>query len=118
MALHLQHVVFDCARPDLLAVFWSRALGRAVDDDASEHFASIGMATSSTDHQQPALLFQQVPEAKVGKNRTHVDLHGDDREAEVNRLVRLGATRLTDKDEWGTRWTVMQDPEGNEFCVA
>jgi hypothetical protein len=48
----------------------------------------------------------------------HVDLAAADREAEVARLVELGAKRVTDMDEWGYQWTVMQDPEGNEFCVA
>lgn len=119
MTLRLQHVVFDCARPDHLAAFWSQALGRAVDDGASEHFASIGMtASSDVVHHEPALLFQKVSEVKTGKNRVHIDLHGHDRESEVQRLLLLGATRLTDKDEWETRWTVMQDPEGHEFCVA
>ena len=120
MPLRLQHVVFDCARPDQLVVFWSHALGRAIDDGVSEHFAAIGM-TPAPDGQQPhepALLFQKVPEGKTGKNRVHIDLHGHDRETDVQRLIQLGATRLTDKDEWGTRWTVLQDPEGNEFCIA
>jgi len=42
----------------------------------------------------------------------------DDRAAEVERLVELGATHVHDKDEWNTRWTTLTDPEGNEFCVA
>ena len=59
-----------------------------------------------------------MPEGKTAKNRMHVDLAASDHEAEVARLVGLGATRVTDIDEWGYRWTVLQDPEGNEFCVA
>jgi hypothetical protein len=115
MTLRVQHVTFDCTRADTLAGFWSEALGRTIDAGAAPHFASIGMAS---DDQEPALLFQAVPEAKTVKNRMHVDLHGSDREPEVLRLIALGATRVAEKDEWGTRWTVMQDPEGNEFCVA
>lgn len=45
-------------------------------------------------------------------------LQSDDREADVERLVGIGATRIHDKDEWGVRWTTLADPEGNEFCVA
>ena len=67
---------------------------------------------------EPTWLFNKVPEPKTAKNRMHVDLAAADREAEVARLVELGAKRVTDMDEWGYQWTVMQDPEGNEFCVA
>jgi predicted enzyme related to lactoylglutathione lyase len=48
----------------------------------------------------------------------HVDMAAADLQAEVARLVELGATRVADMNEWGYEWTVMQDPEGNEFCVA
>jgi predicted enzyme related to lactoylglutathione lyase len=54
----------------------------------------------------------------VGKNRVHVDFHADDREVEVRRLVGLGATVLDEQEVPGLRWTVLADPEGNEFCVA
>lgn len=66
------------------------------------------------------LLFQRVPEAKTVKNRLHIDVHagpGRDRAAEVARLESLGASVLRDVAEPGGRWTVMADPEGNEFCV-
>ena len=59
-----------------------------------------------------------MPESKTAKNRMHVDLVADDREAEVDRLIGLGAKRLADKAELGLRWTVLADLEGNEFCVA
>jgi hypothetical protein len=65
----------------------------------------------------PDLLFIRVPEAKAGKNRLHLDLRPDDQAAEVARLETLGARRASvgQSDEVG--WVVMQDPEGNEFCV-
>ena len=66
----------------------------------------------------PTWLFAKVPESKTAKNRMHVDLAAPDHEAEVARLVALGATRVADMEEWGYEWTVLQDPEGNEFCVA
>ena len=115
MPLHLEHITFDCTDPIKLASFWSAALDRKVDDGASPFFASIGKSTSDG---SLAMLFLAVPEPKAAKNRVHVDTQGDDRETEVLRLVTLGATRVSEKDEWGTRWTVMNDPEGNEFCVA
>ncbi|MDN3295543.1 VOC family protein [Streptomyces ficellus] len=65
------------------------------------------------------LLFQRVPEPKTGKNRLHLDLHPapGQRQAEVARLKALGATVLREVREPGGEWTVMADPEGNEFCV-
>ena len=67
---------------------------------------------------EPRLLLQAVTEPKPGKNRLHFDLHPPDVDGEVARLVALGATRGNEIDEFGTRWVVMTDPEGNEFCVC
>lgn len=65
------------------------------------------------------LLFQRVPEPKTVKNRLHPDLHAGpgQRDAEVERLVALGASVLRSVDEPGGSWKVLLDPEGNEFCV-
>lgn len=65
------------------------------------------------------LLFQHVPEPKTVKNRLHVDVHSaaGEREAEVERIVGLGASVLRAVEHPGGSWTVLQDPEGNEFCV-
>jgi hypothetical protein len=66
------------------------------------------------------VLFQKVPEPKTGKNRVHLDLMvGDERHRqEVDRIVALGASVLREVDEPMGRWTVLADPEGNEFCVG
>lgn len=119
MGLDIAAITFDCANAAELGRFWSQALGRELDpapDDQAEYFASIGVATP--DPGRPAMMFIQVPEGKTAKNRVHLDLNAADRAAEVERLVGLGATVVHDKDEWGTRWTTLTDPEGNEFCVA
>ncbi|MCT9089213.1 hypothetical protein N4G70_10055 [Streptomyces sp. ASQP_92] len=65
------------------------------------------------------ILFQRVPEAKTVKNRLHIDVHAapGEREAEVTRLTGLGASVLRQVKEPGGEFTVMADPEGNEFCV-
>jgi predicted enzyme related to lactoylglutathione lyase len=60
----------------------------------------------------------KVPEPKTAKNRLHLDVAAADVEVEVARLVGLGATKVADTEEYGYTWTVMADPEGNEFCVA
>ncbi|AKK07805.1 hypothetical protein CTEST_01730 [Corynebacterium testudinoris] len=68
-----------------------------------------------------AWVFVPVPEPKAVKNRLHLDLAAhvsQDREAEIDRLLRLGATRVNvGQDEEAVTWTVLADPEGNEFCV-
>jgi predicted enzyme related to lactoylglutathione lyase len=71
------------------------------------------------DGTQPKLLLQRVDEPKAGKNRMHFDIETPAVDAEVARLEKLGATCLVDAiEEHGTRWVVMADPEGNEFCVC
>jgi hypothetical protein len=114
MTTRLAAVTFDAAEPAKLAAFWSEALGRPVDPDPSAGFASIGMKDAS----RPAWYFITVPEGKTAKNRFHPDLATDDREAEVARLLTLGAERVDDQEMGGLHWTVLRDPEGNEFCVA
>ena len=117
MTLRAANITFDCQ--DALAVgrFWSTALRRPLDPDASTHFASIGRA--DPDPAQPNWYFAAVPEKPTpSKNRVHVDLEADDMATEVTRLLELGATHLADKAEYGHEWAVLQDPEGNEFCVS
>ena len=115
MSLRIANVTFDCVDPIVLSTFWSAAFGRPVDPDPSPDFASIGV---KDDDPAPSLFFINVPEAKAVKNRVHVDLSSDDQESEVTRLIGLGAARVSHHDEWGHSWTVMLDPEGNEFCVS
>ena len=63
-------------------------------------------------------MFLAVPEAKTAKNRVHIDFTAADRHAEVARLVALGAVEVDEHAMAGFTWTVLNDPEGNEFCVA
>ncbi|WP_229073340.1 VOC family protein [Actinoplanes sp. DH11] len=111
--LTLAHVTFDCSDAAALAGFWAQALRRPVDPGANEHFATIG-----ADEHGLTLMFLKVDEDKAVKNRGHLDLTADDREAEVKRLVGLGAAFQSEHDEHGHHWIVLQDPSGNEFCVA
>jgi len=66
------------------------------------------------------ILFQDVPEPKSGKNRMHYDIHsgGEDIDRLRDELVGRGATYLASHNQGPFRWHVMQDPEGNEFCVS
>jgi hypothetical protein len=76
-------------------------------------------AGSAEDGVSPDILFLKVPEAKAVKNRLHIDLRPDDQQAEVERLLALGARRVEvgQSDDPRTTWEVLADPEGNEFCV-
>ena len=113
MSVRLGNVTFDCADPVAVSAFWAEVLEKRVDPDGTPDFQSIGRKTGS-----PAYLFVQVPEGKEGKNRVHLDLRTDDLEAEVARLVGIGATIAEEHQEWGFAWTVLRDVEGNEFCVG
>ena len=119
MTLRIQCLTIDCHDLDLVATFWAEALGwrRTFADD--EEACLEPPQGELGDGLLPDLLFIKVPDDKTVKNRLHLDLRpgvGDTQEAEVARLEALGATRA-DIGQGETRWTVMADPEGNEFCV-
>jgi hypothetical protein len=119
MSIRLAAITVDCDDALAVARFWSAALDRplAADPAPTADIALIGDLEVAAPG-APKWLFCKVPEPKTAKNRMHVDMVASDRQAEVARLLALGATRVADKDEWGHAWTVLQDPEGNEFCVA
>lgn len=133
-------MTFDCAEPVRLARFWSEVLGYVVPP-GQDGVATEGGSDGASDDQPggavcidptgagPRLYFQRVPEGKVVKNRVHLDVRagtglvGAERlatlEAEGARLVALGATRvrLLPADDEEESCLVMQDVEGNEFCL-
>jgi catechol 2,3-dioxygenase-like lactoylglutathione lyase family enzyme len=109
-------VVLDCADLDRAAAFWCAALGYTGPPPGIPG-PYRGLAPADGDGVE--LLLQQVPDAKVTKNRMHLDLRVRDLDQEVTRLVALGARRATDEpiEEAGWTWYVLLDPDGNEFCV-
>ena len=85
--------------------------------EPSEHFAVVGGANRPEQH--PILMFLKVPKDKQLKNRVHLDLEtAEGVEEEITRLEALGASRVENKNEWDFQWTIMSDPEGNEFCIS
>ena len=108
-------LVLDTQEPTALAPFWAAALGYVVLGEAGNYVLLLPDGRPG-----PKLLLQRVPEPKAGKNRMHLDLHTPDIEAEAARLEGLGARRLEPDamDEHGTKWVLMADPDGNEFCVC
>jgi Glyoxalase-like domain len=121
-------VTFDCAEPERVARFWAEVLGYVVPPLPPEDQGSWG-ACADPSGVGPRLYFQRVPEGKVVKNRVHLDVRagtglvGEERlatlEAECARLVELGAAHLRTlyADEENESCIVMQDVEGNEFCL-
>lgn len=137
------HVVFDCADPDSLARFWMAALGGydfpsgvpegfgswdewADANGVPQEQRNAGRTIVDKERDRPDIFFLRVPEAKIAKNRVHLDikvapgLADAERsaaiEAEAERLTGLGASiARVDEDDFHI---VMLDPEGNEFCVA
>jgi predicted enzyme related to lactoylglutathione lyase len=106
-------LTIDCRDPRLVADFWCAALGyelEEVDDEDAWLRDPSGRGWP--------LLFQTVPEGKSVKNRLHLDLSPPSTmREEVDRLVDAGARVVRRVDEGGSYWTVLTDPEGNEFCV-
>jgi Glyoxalase-like domain len=115
MTLRLHAVTFDCADAAVLGEFWAQVLDRELDPGASKEFASIGLHNPGPANSR--WCFAQVPEGKSAKNRMHPDLITPDLEAEVKRLIDLGATRKANVELGTMRWSTLQDPEGNEFDV-
>ena len=138
-------VTFDCADPAALAGFWCEVLGYRVEpppagfdswDQALDAWGvppeernSRSAAVPPEGDSGPRLFFQRVPEGKTVKNRVHLDVRaapgaeGDERmtrlDAEATRLAGLGATRVRrfEPDRMDAGFVLMQDPEGNEFCL-
>jgi predicted enzyme related to lactoylglutathione lyase len=113
MAIQMGMITIDCADPRDLARFWTAALGTTVAQDYEGEFLILAPPPGGL-----SLGLQRVPEPRAGKNRVHIDFGGDDRGAEVKRLVELGAKEVAEHEVPGLAWTVLTDPEGNEFCVS
>ena len=114
MSLRLSNISFDCHDAGVVAEFWAAALGRPLPEGRDPSFMALPAGAPG----EPSMMFFQVPEGKVAKNRVHLDLGAEDQRAEVERLLALGATEVAAHEEAGYSWTVVADPEGNEFCVV
>jgi catechol 2,3-dioxygenase-like lactoylglutathione lyase family enzyme len=111
MTLRFSEVCIDAADIDALGQWWSSVLGWPAEttDDGDVLLRSPGGAG-------PDWLFLTVPDDKAVKNRIHFDFTPDDQQAEVDRLIGLGA-RHVDIGQGDQSWVVLADPEGNEFCI-
>ena len=117
MTLQIQCVDIHCRDPHVVAAFWQAALGWRRTHEEPDEVVLEPPAGSPQDGVVPDLLFLRVPDPTPGRNRLHMDLRPDDQEAEVERLISLGAKRADVGQGPDVSWVVMADPEGNEFCV-
>jgi catechol 2,3-dioxygenase-like lactoylglutathione lyase family enzyme len=127
MALRWYTIVVDCRDAKAQAEWWAEVLGwkkiYESDDEAVivPQWVTPEVAKATPwDHVGPGLVFVPVPEGKTVKDRLHIDLAAhisDDRDAEIERLLSMGATRVNVGQTGEEGWDVFADPEGNEFCV-
>jgi predicted enzyme related to lactoylglutathione lyase len=114
MPVRLHHIVIDAHDLPRLARFWTQALGWKVLSEREREIV-IG-----TDENAPVgICFMPVTDQKIVKNRVHLDIttEAQDRDQEIDRLLGLGAQRADVGQTGKESWTVLADPEGNEFCV-
>lgn len=131
MALKWYTIVVDCRDPQAQARWWAEVMDWEIVYDTPDEAVAVPRhaledEAKVTDldtwmRRGQGLVFVPVPEGKQVKNRLHIDLAphtSQDRDAEIQRLLDLGATRAdAGQDEGEVTWTVLADPEGNEFCV-
>lgn len=112
MALTFDEICVDAVDPTALGVWWSTVLGWSHDIDDEGDVLLHAPAGAG-----PNWMFLGVPEGKVAKNRIHFDFRPDDQQAEVDRVIGLGARRVDVGQGDDASWVVLADPEGNEFCI-
>jgi uncharacterized glyoxalase superfamily protein PhnB len=126
----IANITFACADPARLAEFWAEAIGYEVEDtppglldaiEAEGGDPNRAAAARDPDGTGPRLFFKKLPRTSTENIPIHLDLRCEDRGDEVERLVERGATEVETKTQttgpYTETWTVMEDPEGNGFCV-
>lgn len=117
----LEAITIDCADALALARFWAGIFGTgiAAADGVGENGGPTYVDLRPT-ADTPTLRFQRVPEPKSVKNRVHLDIQVADLDEACARVEALGGRRISAQvfEEFGYRWIVMADPEGNEFCLV
>ncbi|MGH2826160.1 MAG: VOC family protein [Actinomycetota bacterium] len=106
-------VVIDCNDFGAMFAFWREALRYTFREVEEDDWVIL----RDPEDKNVNVSIQKVPEERSGKNRLHLDLYTDEQEAEVERLLELGATRHPRTPEPDEDFIVLEDPEGNLFCV-
>lgn len=119
MTSYISHTTIDCRNAYELSEWWKQVLEYVDKPGDPNEPGHVECWIERPDGGHP-LLFIEVPEDKAVKNRIHLDLRpsAGSRDDELTRLEGLGARRVDDlRNEDGTGWVVLADPEGNEFCI-
>ncbi|MFE1903017.1 VOC family protein [Streptomyces gardneri] len=119
MACRISELVVDCADPARLAAFWSEVLGYVELGREADGSIEIGPPGTGFGGPQPTMILSPSSDPRTGKLRLHVDVNPTDRDqdAELARLLALGARRADVGQDGTENWHVLADPEGNEFCL-
>ncbi|WP_199429158.1 VOC family protein [Qaidamihabitans albus] len=112
MAIRWEALTIDAREPESLARWWAKTLGWVLVDPQPG-----GVEVRSPDGHSSSLFFVRVDDAKLSKNRLHLDLYAEDQVAAVDDLISRGATRAAVGQPDDAEWVVLRDPEGNEFCL-
>jgi predicted enzyme related to lactoylglutathione lyase len=127
---YIGNVTFSCAEPRQLGAFWAEALGwpeEETDEGFLQQLRDAGVAerdlsgvyvTRPPNAGRPRFLFQRREKSRPASYPIHMDFGTDDREAEVKRLVRAGASVVETKEGANLTFTILRDPEENPFCVG
>jgi catechol 2,3-dioxygenase-like lactoylglutathione lyase family enzyme len=117
MSCRISELVLNCADPELLARFWSDVLGY-VELDREDGYIEIG-PPGGFGGPQPTIILSPSSNPRTGRLPLHIDVNPVDRDqdAELERLLALGARRADVGQTGEESWHVLQDPEGNEFCL-
>lgn len=118
MSCRISELVLNCADPELLARFWSDVLGY-VELDREDGYIEIGPPGDGFGGLQPTIILSPSNNPRTGRLPLHIDVNPVDRgqDAELERLLALGARRADVGQTGEESWHVLQDPEGNEFCL-
>ncbi|MDF5758843.1 VOC family protein [Spongiactinospora sp. TRM90649] len=119
MACRISELVIDAADPELLAAFWSEVLGYVELGREEDGSIGIGPPDAGFGGPQPVLVISPTDDPRPEKLRLHIDVNATDRDqdAELERLLALGARRADVGQTGAEDWHVLADPEGNEFCL-
>ncbi|MFF1924241.1 VOC family protein [Streptomyces sp. NPDC058221] len=119
MACRITELVIDAADAERLAVFWSKVLGYVELGREGDGSIEIGPPDTGFGGPQPTLVLSPSSDPRPGKLRLHIDVNATDRDqdAELERLLALGAVPADVGQSGNESWHVLADPEGNEFCL-
>lgn len=112
MPLALSMITVDTRDALPLARWWAEQIGGTIVAENDGWYVVVALTNGLR------LSFQKVDDPTPGKNRLHLDLTSGDLDADIARLLAVGATKIVDYEMYGGRWATLADPDGNQFCVA